>query len=228
MALIKRTDSDICSHGNTHISCDRDSGRWPNKYKGLVELHYTYASRFYCNSAVIKVIFDTIPFMSDSSNYVYIQRREYGIECHLLLVEVWNSSVFMWLWLLAEMGKDDLFFLFPSNHIYPDFWQLSNRATSMKLGMQLPNNIPQRGFIIWCNTALSIIWDLVDQNLLALYVRETQECFNYIYLAAHKQRSSVVCLMPPNDKHISFSLNWRAIGFFTTEKVIIIQTSYLH
>ena len=38
------------------------------------------------------------------------------------------------------------FFLSPSNHSSLDFWQLSNRATSMKLDMQLHNNITQRGF----------------------------------------------------------------------------------
>ena len=38
------------------------------------------------------------------------------------------------------------FFLSPSNHSSPDFWQLSDRATSMKLCMKLLDNIPQGGF----------------------------------------------------------------------------------
>ena len=37
------------------------------------------------------------------------------------------------------------FFFIPTDSS-PDFWQLSNRATSMKLGLQCPN-IPQGGFL---------------------------------------------------------------------------------
>ena len=120
----------------------------------LVELHYICASRFYCNLAVFKVIFDAIPFMSVSSNYVYIQRRGYRIECSLLWVKIRNTSVFMGLWILSERLRGKLeetrmhcFFLSPSNHRCLDVWQLSDVVTSMKLGMQFSNNIPQGGFL---------------------------------------------------------------------------------
>ena len=33
--------------------------------------------------------------MSVSSNYMYIQKRGYGIECRLLRVKIRNTSVFM-------------------------------------------------------------------------------------------------------------------------------------
>ena len=38
-------------------------------------------------------------------------------------------------------------FLSPSSHSSPDFWQLYNRGTSMKLGNQLPNNIPHKNVL---------------------------------------------------------------------------------
>ena len=62
------------------------------------------ASR-YCNSAVFKVIFDTILYVSDSSNYVDIQRRGNRIQCRLLRVyflatwevpEIWNYKFLKW------------------------------------------------------------------------------------------------------------------------------------
>jgi len=57
-----------------------------------------------CNSAIFKVIFDTIQFMSALSNYVYIKKRRYQIECRLLRVEIQNTADFMALFFLAEIG----------------------------------------------------------------------------------------------------------------------------
>ena len=75
-------------------------GRPPS---GVALLIYICASRYYCNSAVFKVIFDAISFIPASSDYVCTQKRGYGIECRLLLVEIRNTSFFMELRILVEM-----------------------------------------------------------------------------------------------------------------------------
>ena len=108
------------------------------------------ANGCYCNSEVFQVIFDTILFLSVSSTYIYIQRREYRIECYscLLRVEIRNTSDFMGLWILAEMGwwcHVYLSFSFQPT-VYPIFDNIFNRTTSMKFVMQLPNNILQGHF----------------------------------------------------------------------------------
>ena len=73
------------------------------------------ANRSYCNSVVFKVIFDTIPSSSVLSNYIYVPRRGYQIECHLLRIEIRKNSDFMGILNLSRnrLGKPCFFsFLF--------------------------------------------------------------------------------------------------------------------
>ena len=61
-------------------------------------------------------IFDNAPFMSPSSNYGYKQRRGYQKECRLIQFEIRNTSDFIELLILVEMGLGCLvssFFLLP-------------------------------------------------------------------------------------------------------------------
>ena len=70
-------------------------------------------------------------------------RRGYIIECRLLHIDIWNISDFMWLWILVEMCYGCLLF---SNDSSSNFWQLSERASSMELHMQLTTTFPWEVF----------------------------------------------------------------------------------
>ena len=86
--------------------------------------------------------------MSPSPICAYFQRW-CRIECGLLRVKIRNTSGFMGIWILAEMGWGCLFFFFlsPSNHSSPNFWPFSNWATSIKFWMLPPISISQGCFL---------------------------------------------------------------------------------
>ena len=71
---------------------------------GLLRLGVSYAPAACTVIRQFSVIFYAIPFMSDSSDYVYIQRRGYEMEYRLVCVEIRYTSAFMEHWILAEMG----------------------------------------------------------------------------------------------------------------------------
>ena len=86
-------------------------------------------------------------FRQHSVHVSFIKLRLYAeerVSNRILFTSLQNSKYFKFYGTLNSNRnrlRMPCFFLSPFSHSSPYFWQLSNRTTSIKLGMQLPNNI---------------------------------------------------------------------------------------
>ena len=115
-------------------------------------------SRYYCNSAVFS------HFRHHSVSFSFIKLRLYTkerIPNRMSLVACLKSKYFKFYRILncRRIGYGCLvssfFRLSPSNYSSPNFWQFSNCAISMKLGMQLPNKLTFSWGSLWPGERIS-------------------------------------------------------------------------
>ena len=95
-----------CVCGSHFKSCVRNSGRCPKlkKKKRLAELYYICASRLDFILAVYKIIFDTIPLCQIHQIGFTHKGEDTEWDIVLLRFIIGNSSGFMELWILDEVG----------------------------------------------------------------------------------------------------------------------------
>ena len=95
-----------CVCGLHYKSCIRNSGRCPKlkKKKRLAELNYICTSRLDFIFAVSKIIFDTIPLCQFHQTGFTYKGEDTEWDIVLLRFIIGNSSGFMELWILDEVG----------------------------------------------------------------------------------------------------------------------------